>query len=192
MRYRQCLDEKDFSGYAALFAEEGEFVAAGGTAKGARGGSRSFVDGMRGDLLTAVVGDDLHIVVNPEISVDGDRATARSTWIYLVRGDDGEPKLCKVGHYEDELVREQGTAFRAAIRAHGHAGGMTRFAVRGHRAPPGSAGRRARRVKEPTASLPDAAAAGRLGRRAAPGRAASRQRRWSSQSLAAIIYLLTR
>ena len=108
MRYRECLDEKDFSGYAALFAEDGEFVAAGGTAKG-RAGIEELVDGMRGSLLTAVIGDDLHIVVNPEISVDGDRATARSTWIYVVRGDDGGPTLCKVGHYEDELVRESGT-----------------------------------------------------------------------------------
>jgi uncharacterized protein (TIGR02246 family) len=107
MRYRECLDEKDFSGYAGLFAEDGEFVAAGGTAKG-RAGIEELVDGMRGSLLTATVGDDLHVVVNPEISVDGDRATARSTWIYLVRGADAEPSLCKVGHYEDELVREDG------------------------------------------------------------------------------------
>jgi uncharacterized protein (TIGR02246 family) len=107
MRYRECLDEKDFSGYASLFAEEGEFVAAVGTAKG-RAGIQEFVDGMRGTLLTAVAGNDLHIVVNPEISVDGDRATARSTWIYLVRGDDDGPTLSKVGHYEDELVREDG------------------------------------------------------------------------------------
>jgi uncharacterized protein (TIGR02246 family) len=107
MRYRQCLDEKDFSGYAGLFAEDGEFVAAGGTAKG-RQGIQELVDGMRGSLLTSTVGDDLHVVVNPEIEVDGDRATARSTWIYLVRGDEGEPTLCKVGHYEDDLVREDG------------------------------------------------------------------------------------
>jgi len=107
MRYRQCLDEKDFSGYASLFAEDGEFVAAVGTAKG-RAGIEEFVDGMRGSLLTAVAGNDLHIVVNPEISVDGDRATARSTWIYLVRADDDGPTLSKVGHYEDELVREDG------------------------------------------------------------------------------------
>lgn len=108
MRYRQCLDEKDFSGYAALFAEDGEFVAAGGTARG-RVGIEELVDGMRGSLLTAVVGDDLHIVVNPEISIDGNRATARSTWIYLVRGESGAPTLCKVGHYDDELIREDGT-----------------------------------------------------------------------------------
>jgi len=107
MRYRQCLDEKDFGGYAALFAEEGEFVAAVGTAKG-RAGIQEFVDGMRGSLLTSVAGDDLHIVVNPEIAIDGDRATARSTWIYLVRGAADEPMLSKVGHYEDELVREEG------------------------------------------------------------------------------------
>ena len=37
MRYRECLDEKDFSGYAALFAGDGEFVAAGGYREGARG-----------------------------------------------------------------------------------------------------------------------------------------------------------
>ena len=107
MRYRHCLDEKDFSGYAALFANDGEFVAAGGSASG-REQIEELVDGMRGSLLTAVAGDDLHIVVNPDIEIDGDRASARSTWIYLVRDDAGGPSLCKVGHYEDELVREDG------------------------------------------------------------------------------------
>ena len=58
MRYRQCLDEKDFSSYAALFATDGEFVAVGATAKG-RAGIEELVDGMRGSLLTAVAGDDL-------------------------------------------------------------------------------------------------------------------------------------
>jgi len=107
MRYRQCLDEKDFSGYARLFAESGEFVAAAGTATG-RAAIQELVDGMRGNLLTAVAGDDLHIVVNPDIHVADDHATARSTWIYLTRGDDGEPTVAKVGHYEDELIREDG------------------------------------------------------------------------------------
>ena len=114
MRYRECLDTKDFSGYAALFADEGEFVASGGTAKG-RAGIEQLVDGMRGSYLTETVGDDLHIVVNPEIEVDGDTARARSTWIYLVRGSAEEPTLCKVGHYEDDLVREGG-AWRFARR----------------------------------------------------------------------------
>src|SRR4029077_7635096 len=75
MRYRECLDEKDFSGYAALFATDGEFAAAVGNAKG-RAGIQEVVGGMRGSLLTAVAGDYLHVVVNPEIAVDGDRAKA--------------------------------------------------------------------------------------------------------------------
>ena len=107
MAYRRCLDEKDFSGYAALFAADGEFVAQDLRARG-QAEIEELVDGMRGSLLTAVAGDDIHVVTNPEIRVDGDRATARSTWIYIVRADDGGPNLCKVGHYDDELVREDG------------------------------------------------------------------------------------
>jgi uncharacterized protein (TIGR02246 family) len=107
MEYRRCLDEKDFSGYAALFSTEGEFMAQELHARG-RAEIEKLVEGMRGDLLTAVAGDDLHVVANPEITVDGDTATARSTWIYIVRAEDGGPSLCKVGHYDDELVREDG------------------------------------------------------------------------------------
>jgi uncharacterized protein (TIGR02246 family) len=107
MEYRRCLDEKDFSGYASLFTVDGEFVAQELRARG-RAEIEELVDGMRGDLLTAVAGDDMHVVTNPEIAVDGDRASARSTWIYIVRAEDGGPSLCKVGHYDDELVREDG------------------------------------------------------------------------------------
>src|ERR1700727_706442 len=83
MEYRRCLDEKDFSGYAALFSADGEFVAQELQARG-RAEIEKLVDDMRGDLLPAVAGDDMHVVANPEIAVDGDRATARSTWIYIV------------------------------------------------------------------------------------------------------------
>jgi uncharacterized protein (TIGR02246 family) len=107
MDYRRCLDTKDFSGYAALFSEDGEFVAQDMHAVG-RAAIEELVDGMRGNLLTETAGDDIHIVANPEIIVDGDRATARSTWIYVLRGEGDEPDLAKVGHYDDELVRVGG------------------------------------------------------------------------------------
>jgi uncharacterized protein (TIGR02246 family) len=115
MAYRRCLDEKDFSGYAALFAQTGEFLAQDMHAQG-RTAIEELVDGMRGTLLTATVGDDIHVVANPEITVDGDRAHARSTWIYVIRAEDGGPDLCKVGHYDDELIREDG-AWRFLRRA---------------------------------------------------------------------------
>jgi uncharacterized protein (TIGR02246 family) len=107
MDYRRCLDQKDFSGYAALFAADGEFVAQDMRARGSAE-IEELVEGMRGSLLTAVAGDDIHVVTNSEIAVDGDHATARSTWIYIVRAENGGPSLCKVGHYDDELVREDG------------------------------------------------------------------------------------
>jgi uncharacterized protein (TIGR02246 family) len=107
MKYRHCLDTKDFSGYAALFSETGEFLAQDLHATG-RAAIEELVDGMRGNLLTDTIGDDIHIVANPEIEIDGDRAKARSTWIYVVRSADDSPDLCKVGHYEDDLVREDG------------------------------------------------------------------------------------
>jgi uncharacterized protein (TIGR02246 family) len=107
MEYRRCLDEKDFSGYAELFTADGEFVAGEIRARG-RGEIRALVDGMRGNLLTETTGDDIHVVVNPSIEPDGDRARARSTWIYIIRTAEDQPDLCKVGHYDDTLVREDG------------------------------------------------------------------------------------
>lgn len=108
MEYRRCLDEKDFERYSALFSQEGEWSTGDDLyAKGPKA-IQTLVDGMLGTLLTQEPGDDLHVVVNPAIVVDGDRASARSTWIYVVRGDGGDPVLCKVGHYDDELVREDG------------------------------------------------------------------------------------
>lgn len=115
MDYRRCLDTKDFSGYAALFSDDGEFEAQDLRAKG-RAAIEELVDGMRGSLLTETAGDDIHIVANPEIAIDGDTATARSTWIYVIRAPDGGPDLCKVGHYDDQLVRGDDGGWRFARR----------------------------------------------------------------------------
>jgi ketosteroid isomerase-like protein len=107
--YKHVLDGKDFSGYASLFAEDGEFVAIAGGARG-RAEIEAMVAAMPGtDLLAAEVGDDFHLVLNPQIQLDAgdpDRARAQSTWAYVVKGDDGGPVLAKLGHYDDELVRE--------------------------------------------------------------------------------------
>ncbi|HUA28176.1 MAG TPA: nuclear transport factor 2 family protein [Streptosporangiaceae bacterium] len=109
--YKRVLDGKDFGGYASLFADDGEFVAIAGGARG-RAEIEAMVAAMPGtDLLGAKVGDDFHLILNPEIQLDAenaDRARAQSTWAYVVKGDDGEPVLAKLGHYDDELVRERG------------------------------------------------------------------------------------
>jgi ketosteroid isomerase-like protein len=107
LAYRRALDEKDFAAYAALFAAEGEFIAGVMRARGPAA-IQELVEGMLGTLLTAESGNDLHVVANPDITLEGDRATARSTWIYILRGEDGGPDLAKVGRDEDVLVREGG------------------------------------------------------------------------------------
>jgi uncharacterized protein (TIGR02246 family) len=108
--YRRHLDRKDFRAYADLFAAEGEFVAGADGSIRAQGRAAIFdlVDGMRGSLLTDQGGDDVHVAVNEVIELDGDRATALSTWVYILRGDGDVPVLAKIGHYEDVLTREDG------------------------------------------------------------------------------------
>jgi len=108
--YASVLDRKDFSAYAALFAENGEFIAGPQLAKG-RAAIQALVDGMLGNLLGSAVGEDFHVVVNPQVELDpddADRARAQVTWLYVVKGEDGAPALSKLGHYDDELVREAG------------------------------------------------------------------------------------
>jgi uncharacterized protein (TIGR02246 family) len=108
--YKTVLDRKDFSAYAALFAENGEFVAGPQQAKG-RAAIQALVDGMLGNLLGSAVGEDFHVLVNPQVELDpddADRARAQLTWLYVVKGEDGAPALAKLGHYDDELVREAG------------------------------------------------------------------------------------
>lgn len=108
--YRRHLDGKDFRAYASLFARQGEFIAGEDDAIRATGPDAIFalVDGMRGTLLTDRGGDDVHVAVNEVIELDGDRAAATSTWVYLIRGEGDVPEVSKIGHYEDILTREDG------------------------------------------------------------------------------------
>jgi hypothetical protein len=108
--YKMVLDKQDFGAYAALFAADGEFIAGAQRARG-RAAIQALVAGMPGSLLGSAPGEDFHVVVNPLIELDAgdpDRASADVTWLYVVRGDDGAPALAKLGHYEDDLVREEG------------------------------------------------------------------------------------
>jgi uncharacterized protein (TIGR02246 family) len=111
MEYKVVLDRQDFAAYADLFAEDGEFVAGPGVAKG-RTAIREMVEAMPSSgLLARAPGDDHHVIVNPLIELDPndpDRARAELTWLYVVKGPDGGPKLAKLGHYNDTLVREEG------------------------------------------------------------------------------------
>ena len=114
VEYKRVLDKQDFAAYGALFAADGEFIATpqeGLQQARGRAAIQALVEAMPGSLLGSEPGADFHVVVNPLIELDAtdpDRAQAQVTWLYVVKGGDGLPALCKLGHYDDQLIREAG------------------------------------------------------------------------------------
>lgn len=104
MDYRRHLDRRDFAAYSRLFTDDGEWLGGLGRAQGP-----AAIEALLERTLEVYPDDSTrtyHLVANPEIDVDGDRATAESTWCFLTRDDSDRPVLSLVGHYRDVLVRD--------------------------------------------------------------------------------------
>jgi uncharacterized protein (TIGR02246 family) len=106
--YSARQDARDYAGYAALFAKNGEWVNGKNVYKG-----REAILKMLGDLYGTpspgfVNTESYHITSNFQIDVNGDRATARSRHLLIMRGPKGEPMPALAGRYEDQLIREEG------------------------------------------------------------------------------------
>lgn len=107
LAYGVAHDNRDYRAFAELFAEEGEWIGGLGSAQGPEA---IF------ELMDTTIGHDprpegsgtYHLLMNEQIDVDGDRASATTKWIYVTPGDDGAPRMVFLGHYEDELIRERG------------------------------------------------------------------------------------
>ena len=104
MAYRRTLDERDFAAYSQLFAPDGEWAGNLGASKGPAA-IEKMLDDTAGQGFSIEAGEDFHLVANPDIHVDGDRATATSTWVFVTRDADDRPKLSLMGHYKDVLHR---------------------------------------------------------------------------------------
>jgi ketosteroid isomerase-like protein len=104
--YAAFLDGRDWAGYTGLFTADGEWTNANGSHKGA-------VEIRR--MLEEIVAPDgtsnrteYHIVSNPRIDLDGDRAAAVSRYLFVMRGFDGGPVPSLAGVYRDEFARQGG------------------------------------------------------------------------------------
>lgn len=104
MSYRRTLDEREFAAYADLFAPDGEWAGNLGSYKGPAAIEKMLEDSV-GTAFAVEPGDDFHLVANPDIHVDGDRATATSTWVFISRDGGDKPKVALLGHYTDVLAR---------------------------------------------------------------------------------------
>jgi|SRR5581483_9164131 len=106
--YRRTLDLRDLRAFSALFASNGTWTGASGEATGPEAIYT---------MLTAALAENppwpgatlWHLITDPTITVDGDRATADSLWMHVRRGEGDTPLLPTLGRYEDELVVEDGS-----------------------------------------------------------------------------------
>ncbi len=105
--YAHCLDSADHAGYADLFTEDGELNARMGQAKG-RDAIRALLDDRLGDDPSAPRKTAFHLIGNPVIKLDGDRATSNALWAYITHDEQGYPMILQLGHYTDVLSREDG------------------------------------------------------------------------------------
>jgi uncharacterized protein (TIGR02246 family) len=106
--YSARQDARDYPGYAALFARNGEWVNGKNVYKGREAILKMLVDLYGPPPAGYVNNESYHISTNFQIDVNGDRATARSRHLLVMRGPKGEPTPALAGRYEDELIREDG------------------------------------------------------------------------------------
>ena len=106
--YAAHIDAHDFGAYADLFAPDGIWQN-GNTIKRGRDEIRGLLVGLYGEPAEDFVNaESYHLVSNPRIVLDGDRATATSRHLLIMRGEGGQPVPELTGFYEDEFVRIDG------------------------------------------------------------------------------------
>jgi len=102
--YGRHLDAHDFDAYAALFAETGEVLLGPlGRAKG-----RAEIKALMQRVMGAMASSNYHLVTNPTITLDGDRAHSTVMWSVVDSGPAGAPAITMLGRHVDVLVREDG------------------------------------------------------------------------------------
>ncbi|MCL6249586.1 nuclear transport factor 2 family protein [Altererythrobacter sp. KTW20L] len=106
--YSAHLDARDYDGYVGLFTEDGVW-ANGSTRREGRVEIREMLTGLFGETDPDFVNlSSFHQISNFEIDVDGDTATAKSRFVFVMRGEGGSPTPELSGQYHDRLVRVDG------------------------------------------------------------------------------------
>jgi ketosteroid isomerase-like protein len=98
------LDAGDFAAYAALFSEKGEVILGPlGSAIG-----RAAIQALLERALGRGSRGTHHIIANPLIELDGDRATTDVAWVFFAKHADGRPAVAMLGRHRDLVIRERG------------------------------------------------------------------------------------
>jgi 3-phenylpropionate/cinnamic acid dioxygenase small subunit len=143
-QYARFNDDRALDRLLALFAPDAIYRVAGGehigldsirtflVQAGFRAGQPRWTD----DDQLMVMPRSMHLLSNPIIEVDGDRATAESEFVVMVRDAQGHPKIRLMGRYRDRLRRDQEAGWLLTERT---AVSIAKVGVPpGHREPPPS------------------------------------------------------
>ncbi len=102
--YGHHLDHEEFAEYGALFADDGEVLLGPiGRATGPEA-----IEALMRRTLEGRGGGSFHVITNPIINLDGDRATTEVMWTVVSRDDQDRTSVSMLGRHRDTLVRQRG------------------------------------------------------------------------------------
>jgi uncharacterized protein (TIGR02246 family) len=102
--YGRHLDAGDVEAYADLFADDGEILLGPiGRAKG-----RAAIVELMTKVKARAQTPSFHLVTNPVVRLDGDRASGEVLWTVVKPDASGKLEVAMFGRHVDELVRERG------------------------------------------------------------------------------------
>jgi len=109
INYGRTLDQRDFSAFSKLFAQEAEYGGGGGAGmtKGPEAIAKLLEDVFRQNP-TNLNTPNFHLFCNEIINVDGDRASAFSKGVFVARGNNNLPESVMLATYKDVFIRENG------------------------------------------------------------------------------------
>jgi uncharacterized protein (TIGR02246 family) len=108
VRYAQCLDARDHSGYARLFARDGRWSGRMGEATGPQAIEEMLIGAFGPTPADFRNTRNFHLMSNIIVELDGDAARAESRLVYFARSEAARPVPILAGRYFDEFVREDG------------------------------------------------------------------------------------
>lgn len=103
--YSALLDKGEWDAYIDLFAPDGEWKNDDGHYKGQAAIRQMLSEAVRPAPAERPARVFYHFNVNERIDVDGDRASAVSRYMFVMRGTDKAPRVALAGLYHDEFVR---------------------------------------------------------------------------------------
>jgi hypothetical protein len=108
IRYGEYLDARDYAGYASLFASNGISQSGFGVAVGPAAIQAILEKNLGKPEPGFINKSNFHLMTTEVVDVQGDKATARSRYLFLTATPENKPAVALAGRYVDEFVRENG------------------------------------------------------------------------------------